>query len=73
MISNVFQFCCTKRSKEDIGSLSYDARDVLANNQGLGEIFRAIKQIEDGFFKQPLKELEDLIERLQDGATQGTR
>jgi len=39
MVSNLFNFCCTKRNKEDISSLSYDARDVLANNPGLGEIF----------------------------------
>ena len=70
MISSLFQTCCTKRNKDDIGSLSFSARDMLANNPGLGEIFGAIKAIEDGFFKQPLKDLEDLIDRLHDGATQ---
>jgi hypothetical protein len=68
MVSNLFGFCCTKRNKDDIGSLSYDARDILANNPGLGEVFSCLKRIEDTFFRQPIKDLDDLIERLQDGA-----
>ena len=63
MFAEVFGFCCTKRQKDDI-ALAYDARDVLSNNPGLGEVFKAIKTIEDNFFRQPLKELDDLIERL---------
>jgi hypothetical protein len=30
-----------------MGSLPFDARDVLNNTPGLGEVFRVIKLIED--------------------------
>lgn len=51
MVSNIFGFCCTKRHKDEIGTLSYDARDILANNPGLGEVFSCLKRVEDAFFR----------------------
>lgn len=49
MLSNIFGFCCTNRTKDDMDHLPYDARDVLNNNPGLGEVFKMVKQVEDHF------------------------
>lgn len=53
-----------------MGSLPFDARDVLNNSKGLGEVFRVIKQIEDQMLHQGIKELDHLVSLLDDAVTE---
>lgn len=62
MFARLFGTCCVERHKEDI---SFDPRNTLANNDNLSEIFRQIKRVENHHFKQPIKDIEDLLDRLE--------
>lgn len=53
-----------------MGSLPFDARDVLNNTPGLGEVFRVIKLIEDQMLHQGIKELDHLVSLLDDAVTE---
>ena len=53
-----------------MGSLPFDARDVLNNSKGLGEVFRVIKQIEDQMLHHGIKELDHLVSLLDDAVTE---
>lgn len=46
MFTNLFGFCCTKRNKDDV-SFPFDMTNVLANNPGLSEVFRCLRNVED--------------------------
>jgi hypothetical protein len=62
MFARLFGTCCIERSKEDT---SFDPRNTLANNDNLSEIFRQIKRVENQHFKQPIKDIKDLLDRLE--------